>query len=198
MNQFLKLENRHTGEILRMRRVRDASGEVVLMMEGTLPPGADGPPPHIHFYEREEGSVAAGTLAARVGGEDILVEAGEPATFSIGVVHSWWNGGDDLLEFNGRVVPVVDLDRYLQGVFSVMNAGPSGRPPIFYIAHVMWRHRRTQALAMPPRAIQRILLPLVVLAGTLLGKYRGDHWPGSPASCPGAPEVSPEHAQSVP
>jgi quercetin dioxygenase-like cupin family protein len=194
MNQLLKLENRHTGEILRLGRFRDATGQAVLSLEGSLPPGAKGPPPHIHFYEHEEGSVTAGTLAARVGDKNIIVQAGEPAILPIGVVHAWWNGGKDLLEFKGRVVPVVDLDRYLQAMFSVMNAGPSGKPPIFYLAHVLWRHRRTQALAMPPRAIQWILLPLVVLAGSVLGKYRGDGWPGAPASCPGAPEVSAMYA----
>jgi hypothetical protein len=41
---------------------------------------------------------------------------------------------------------VVDLDRYLQAVFEVMNAGPEGRPSLFYIAHAALRHRDTQAM----------------------------------------------------
>jgi len=43
---------------------------------------------------------------------------------------------------------------------------------------------------VPPRAIQRIVFPVVLLVGRVLGKYRGDNWPGSPASCQGAPEES--------
>ncbi|HUZ47524.1 MAG TPA: cupin domain-containing protein [Terriglobia bacterium] len=189
MDNFLKLENRHTGEILRMRRVRDAEGQAVLTIDGSLPPRASGPPLHMHFREREEGYVKAGSLGARVGKEKIAVPAGETAVFPAGVVHNWWNGGEDLLEFSGRVIPVVDLDRFLQAIFAVVNAGPSGRPPIFYLAHVLWRHRNTQAVMLPPPAIQRILFPLVLLVGRILGKYRGDSWPGSPASCTGAPEV---------
>jgi quercetin dioxygenase-like cupin family protein len=188
-DNFLKLENRHTGEILRMRRVRDAEGQTVLTIDGSLPPRASGPPPHVHFHEREEGSVKAGSLGARVGNKKIVVPAGGAAAFPAGVIHNWWNAGEDLLGFSGRAIPAVDLDRYLQAIFAVVNASPSGRPSIFYLAHVLWRHRHTQALAAPPRAVQRILFPVVLLVGRVLGKYRGTGWPGSPDSCTGAPLV---------
>jgi quercetin dioxygenase-like cupin family protein len=189
VENVLKLENRHTGEILRMRRVRDAEGKTVLSLDGSLPPRASGPPVHVHFHQREEGSVNAGSLGARIGNEKIVVQAGGTAVFPAGVVHTWWNAGEDLLEFSGRAIPAVDLDRYLQAVFAVVNASASGRPSIFYLAHVLWRHRQTQALMAPPPAIQRIVFPLVLLVGRVLGKYRGDRWPGSPESCTGAPEV---------
>ena len=65
MDKFLRLENRHTGEILRIRRVHDARGRIVLILEGTLPPRASGPPLHVHTQEREEGIVKAGTLRGR-------------------------------------------------------------------------------------------------------------------------------------
>ncbi|MGB6199716.1 MAG: cupin domain-containing protein [Candidatus Acidiferrales bacterium] len=188
MDNVLKLEMRRTGEILCMRRVREADGQIVLLLDGSLPPGASGPPPHVHFDQREEGIVKAGTLGARLGKQTIRVDAGGTAVFPAGVVHTWWNAGDDLLELSGRTVPAGDLDRYLQAVFAVLNASPSGRPSIFYIAHVAWRHRQTQSIAKPPQAIQRIVFPLILFVGRVLGKYRGDTWPGSPASCPGAPE----------
>jgi hypothetical protein len=82
------------------------------------------------------------------------------------------------------------LDRYLQAAWAVLNASKSGRPSLFYAAHVLWRHRHTQAIAMPPRAIQQIVFPLILFVGRVLGKYRGDNWPGSPASCPGTSEES--------
>ena len=190
MENFLQLENRKTGEILRMRRMRDSEGQTVLTIDGSLPPGTSGPPLHIHFQQREEGIVKAGSVGAQIGNKKTVVRAGGTAVFPAEVVHKWWNAGDDLLEFSGRAIPAFDLDRFLQAVFAVLNASPSGRPSIFYIAHVAWRHRHTQALAMPPRAIQRIVFPLILFVGRILGKYRGDHWPGSPASCPGAPEES--------
>jgi hypothetical protein len=38
----------------------------------------------------------------------------------------------------------------------------------------------------PPVFVQRMLLPLVVGLGRLLGKYRGSDWPASPETCGGA------------
>ena len=190
MTDCLKLENRHTGEILELRRARDAEGQLVMLIDGSLPPGKDGPPPHIHFFENEAGNVKTGTFGTRVGGKTKIVPVGESAVFPAGVAHSWWNAGEGGLEVSGQVRPVVDLDRYLQAIFAVLNASASGRPSIFYLAHTLWRHRRTQAMAMAPQLLQRLVLPVVVLIGHVLGKYRGDKWPGSPASCPGAPEIS--------
>jgi quercetin dioxygenase-like cupin family protein len=190
MDKFLQIENRWTGEILRLRRVRDAAGQTILTIDGSLPPGKNGPPLHVHFHQREEGMVKAGTLGARVGNKTITVPAGGAAVFPAGVAHRWWNAGDSLLEASGRVIPAGDLDRYLQALFAVINAGPSGKPSIFYLAHVLWRHWHTQAPMAPPRIVQRIVFPVIVLVGHILGKYRGDAWPGSLTSCTGAPEVS--------
>ncbi|HEX8713116.1 MAG TPA: cupin domain-containing protein [Terracidiphilus sp.] len=189
MDNILRLENRHNGEILLMRRMLDAQGQTVLALDGTLPPGTSGPPLHVHFREHEQGIVKAGTLGAQVGTEKIVVKTGGTAILPKGVPHRWWNAGDDLLEFSGHAAPAVDLDRFLQAVFAVLNASSNGRPPIFYLAHVLWRHRDTQLLSVPPPAIQRFLLPVVLILGRILGKYRGTDWPGSPESCPGAPLV---------
>jgi mannose-6-phosphate isomerase-like protein (cupin superfamily) len=183
---FLTLENRHTGETLRMRRVRTAEGEIALELHGLLPPHTSGPPAHMHLRAREEGVVLAGSLGARLGRETTVVAPGGRVVFPAGVTHAWWNAGDHVLEVTGRSIPADDLDRFLQGIFAVLNASPAGRPSIFYLAHVLWRHRHSQALAVPPAIVQRTVFPVVVLVGRVLGKYRGTRWPGSPASCPGA------------
>jgi hypothetical protein len=73
-------------------------------------------------------------------------------------------------------------------VFEVMNAGAPNRPPLFYLAHVALRHRRTQTVLVMPPLIQALLFRVVVAVGTFLGRYRGTQWPGCPARCTGAPE----------
>ena len=183
----LRLENRHTGEVLVMRRVREGD-QVVLEIEGSLPPKREGPPLHIHLMEREEGEVISGAVSAIVSGKTIRLVAGERGVFPLGVPHRWWNAEDQPLQLKGRVVPAVDLDRYLQAVFAVVNAGPADRVPFFYMAHVAYRHRRTQRIAAIPLTVQRVVFPVVVFVGWLLGKYRGDSWPGAPGTCPGAVE----------
>jgi hypothetical protein len=91
--------------------------------------------------------------------------------------------------FRGVATPVVDLDRFLQALFEVLNAGEAGRPPLFYLAHVLYRHRGTQRALIMPLLIQSLVLPIVVLVGTAFGKYRGTAWPGCPARCMGAPSL---------
>ena len=134
----------------------------------------------------------AGTLSAVLNGRQIQVSAGQPASFPAGSVHRWWNDGEEPLVFEGHAGPAVDLDRYLQAVFDVMNSGAPDRPPLFYIAHVVWRHRRTQGVFVLPRLVQAVVVPAVVLIGTILGRYRGTNWPGSPARCREAPFIAEE------
>ena len=190
VDRFLTLENRHNGEILRMRRVRGVDGQTVLILEGSLPARMTGPPLHVHVDSRETIHVKAGILGVRIGQDKFEFSTGNTAVVPAGIRHTWWNAGDERLDVSGRTVPAGDLDRFIQAMFAVTNASPSGRPSIFYLAHVLWRHRRTQTVALPPKAIQRIVFPLVLLIGKVLGKYRGTMWPGSPASCTGSPETA--------
>jgi mannose-6-phosphate isomerase-like protein (cupin superfamily) len=185
----LQLLNRHTGEVLALRRLR-RDGELILELRGTLPPHRDGPPMHIHYLEDEEGRITAGRLSAQVGGRRVDVGPGGAVRLPRGVPHCWWNESDELLEFEGSTHPVADLDRYLQAMFEVMNAGPPNRPPLFYLAHVALRHRRTQAALVMPLPVQAVLFRAVVAIGTILGRYRGTDWPGCPVRCTGAPYVA--------
>lgn len=189
-NSALTIELKHTGERLTLRRVKNASGVEELHLSGTLPPHRQGPPLHIHFAEDEHGEVISGVLSASLDGKTFQVEAGSRAHFRIGSTHRWWNDGDKELVFQGVATPAVDLDRYLQALFEVLNAGPERRPPMFYMARVLHRHRHTQLALVIPRPVQRVLFPIIILLGSMLGKYRGTDWPGCPARCTGVPLTS--------
>jgi mannose-6-phosphate isomerase-like protein (cupin superfamily) len=192
--QAVTLALNHSGERLTLRRIKTEAGVEELRMTGSLPAHRQGPPLHIHFHEDEYVEVVSGALSALVDGNPLVIKAGDPGHFPKGSTHRWWNEGDEELVLRGVVTPAVDLDQYLQAMFEVLNAGAPNRPPIFYMAHVLYRHRKTQAALVVPRAVQRILFPIVVLLGTVLGKYRGTAWPGCPSRCSSAPLASQEHA----
>jgi len=187
----LQLKNRHTGETLEIRRGM-RNGEMVFDLRGTLPAHRQGPPMHIHHAEDEMGVVTAGALSADLDGRKCTIGPGETIHIPRGTPHRWWNDGDQPLAFEGCTQPAVDLDRYLQAVFEVMNAGPPNRPPLFYLAHVALRHRRTQSVLIMPRMLQGVLFRIVVALGRALGLYRGTQWPGCPARCTGASEPASE------
>jgi mannose-6-phosphate isomerase-like protein (cupin superfamily) len=188
-NAALLLQNRHTGEELELRRVVRGD-QIWVALRGTLPPHRQGPPLHAHYQEVEEVRVEAGTLSAVVDGRQLQLGAGETAIFPAGSIHRWWNDGDGPLILSGWVKPAVDFDRYAQAMFDVLNSGTSERPPLFFVAHVAWRHRRTQGSFLIPRPIQAVMLPLIVTVGTILGRYRGTTWPGSSARCLELPLVT--------
>lgn len=187
----LIVENRHTGERLAMRRVKRGD-EVWLELKGSIPPHRQGPPLHLHVAEDEEGVVRSGTLSAVLNGRRLTAGSGEQVSFPRGSTHRWWNDGNEPLVFEGYARPAVDLDRFLQAIFEVLNAGSGGRPPLFYMAHLLLRHRHTQTLLIMPRPIQAVLFRVIVTVGTLLGRYREDGWPGCPSRCVGAPLAAEE------
>jgi mannose-6-phosphate isomerase-like protein (cupin superfamily) len=124
----LILANRHTGERVAMRRVKRGD-DVWLELKGSLPPHQQGPPLHIHVAEDEEGVVRSGTLSAVLNGRRFTAGSGEWVSLPRGSTHRWWNDGNEPLMFEGYSRPAVDLDRLLQGIFEVLNAGSPGRPP---------------------------------------------------------------------
>ena len=98
----LIIENRHTGERLALRRVKQGD-EVWLELKGSLPPHRQGPPLHIHVAEDEEGVVRSGTLSAVLNGRRITAGSGERVSFPRGSAHRWWNDGNEALVFEGYV-----------------------------------------------------------------------------------------------
>ena len=177
-------------ECLRFRRVRDGAGGDILEVQGRLLPGMMGPPLHAHHLLREETEITAGRFGVVLDAREYVFVPGQTIVFPSGSKHTWWNAGDAPTEFSGRAIPAGCLDRYLQGVFALVNASPAGKPSFFHMAHLLWRHRHTHSLAKPPMFMQRSLLPFLVFVDWIRGKYRGRDWPAHPLACTGAPLIT--------
>ena len=189
MDDYLQIDNRHTDEWLHLRRMRDQKTKV-LELEGGVPPGGEGPPEHVHIGQVEEGFVVSGVLTASVDGKRVTVRAGESTVLPADLPHRWWNEGEQPLVFKGRATPAGDLDRFLQAIFAIVNAGPRNRPSLFHLAHLLHRYRHAYQMTMMPRWVQRLAFPLVITVGHVVGAYPKTGWPGSPDSCTGAPDVA--------
>jgi mannose-6-phosphate isomerase-like protein (cupin superfamily) len=193
---WLTIRNRHTGEVLRLRRVI-RGGELCLELHGSVPARRPGPPLHIHYQENEEGMVVRGTLSVELDGRRMEIKAGETALLPAGLPHRWWNDGDEPLVFEGVARPLADLDQYFQEAFDVLNNGSADRPPIFYMAHLAWTHRRTQVVLFAPVWLQKVIVPAIVAVGTVLGRYRGTDWPGCSARCRAVPREADDEATTM-
>ena len=182
----LVLENGHTGEVLRLVRYARAEGDR-LEFDGMIPQGRASMAVHLHRAEDLELSVRLGTLRILLNDLRGSLEEGKSLMIPRGSAYRVWNEGPGPVHYHGSVEPVVDMDRYLEAVFQVINASPKDQPSLTYLAKVMLAHRKTQTIRLLTRPFQDPLFWGVVLAGTPPGRSRGTAWPGAPAGLHGAP-----------
>lgn len=167
----IALENQFTGERLVLRRVPFQGESDHIEIEGSLPPGRAGPPPHAHPQQDEEGTVLSGELTVQVDGRTLIARAGDRVVFPAGAVHTWWNAGEATATFRGRVTPALNFDRILHHFFDAINRSTAGRPNLFETAFLLRTYRQEYRLAVIPDLVQQLLFGPVVKMGTALNKY---------------------------
>ena len=96
---------------------------------------------------------------------------GELATFAPGVPHKWWNAGDVELRATGWAKPPDNIEFFLGAIFASQKMSGVKRPGIFDAAFLMTRYRSEFAMLEIPTLVQRVVFPIVVAIGKVLGKY---------------------------
>ncbi len=114
------------GEDLGAMRVREDgshTGRRIGIVEGTLPPGTDGPPQHIHREHTETFYVVSGTVRFISAAEHIDVSAGGLVTAPIGVPHTFANPDPDMAAtFMCTVAPDLYIG-YFRDLAALTRAG---------------------------------------------------------------------------
>ncbi len=153
-----------------LRRVPGVAGDR-LEGENIVEPGA-GPPMHLHFLQEEVFTVQEGRLGyQRLGEPERFARPGETVAFRAGEAHRFWNAGDDALRCTGHVEPVHNVEYLLTELFaSARRRG--GKPDPFDAAFLARRYRSEYAMMAIPTAVQRVLFPVLIAIGHVLGKYR--------------------------
>jgi quercetin dioxygenase-like cupin family protein len=160
------------GEQLTFVGVRsDEQGER-LEVRNVVSPGA-GPPMHVHRLQEEVLTVESGTMGwQRAGEEEQIAHAGETITFAPGEVHRFWNAGQDDLVGTGFVRPPDNLEYFLTEIYASTRENGGKRPRLFDAAYLTSRYRTEFGMAEIPAPVQRVLFPVVVGVGRLLGRHR--------------------------
>jgi quercetin dioxygenase-like cupin family protein len=160
------------GERLTFLGIRsDEQGEY-LEVTNSVSPGS-GPPMHVHHMQEEAITVERGTMGwQRLGEEEHLARSGESVTFAPGEVHRFWSAGEDELICTGFVRPPDNLEYFLTQIFASTRANGGRRPRLFDAAYLLSRYRSEFAMADIPRPVQRVVFPIVVAIGRLLGLGR--------------------------
>jgi quercetin dioxygenase-like cupin family protein len=154
-----------------LRRVATSAGDR-LEVENVVSPGA-GPPMHTHHRQREALTVVSGRMGYQRPGEPARYAGpGESVEFAAGEAHRFWNAGGDALRCTGFIEPADNIEYFLAGLYDATRRGGGARPDPFDTAFLARRYRSEFAMHAIPAAVQRLVFPLVVAVGTLLGRYR--------------------------
>jgi quercetin dioxygenase-like cupin family protein len=160
------------GERMTFLGIRSGEQGEYLEIRNSVTPGS-GPPMHVHHLQEEQLLVERGTMGwQRLGEEEHLARSGESATFAPAEVHRFWNAGDDELICTGFVRPPDNLEYFLTQIFASTRANGGRRPRLFDSAYLLSRYRSEFAMADIPRPVQRVVFPIVVVIGRLLGLRR--------------------------
>ena len=153
-----------------LRRVRAPKGDR-LEVRNVVTPGA-GPIMHVHHYQDEVLTVQHGRMGyQRLGEAPRFAGPGETVAFKAGEVHRFWNDGDDDLVGTGYIDPADNIEYFLGAIFESRKQSGGERPNPLDAAFLAQRYRAEFGLAEVPAAVQRILFPVMVAVGTLLGRY---------------------------
>ena len=154
-----------------LRRLQGPHGER-LEVDNTVAPGA-GPPMHSHRYQTEALTVVQGRIGyQRLGQAPQYAGPGETVTFRPGESHKFWNAGQDELRCTGYVEPPDNIEYFLTELYASTKRNGGKRPDPFDAAFLMRRYRSEFAMLEIPAAVQRLVFPVQVAVGRLLGRYR--------------------------
>lgn len=143
-----------------------------LEIENVVTPGA-GPPMHIHYRQEEALTVLEGRIGyQRLGEPEQFAGPGDTVTFKPGEPHRFWNAGDADLRCTGYVEPADNVEYFLAELYASTRRNGGTRPDPFDAAFLIWRYRSEFAMVEIPAAVQRVVFPLQVAIGRLLGRYR--------------------------
>jgi hypothetical protein len=127
----------------------------------------------VHHLQEEAMTVLSGKIGYQIlGGPPQYAAAGESVVFAPGVAHRWWNAGTTELHATGWMAPPLNGRYFLTALFDSMKRSGGKRPGLFDVAFLLTRYRSEFAMLEIPAAVQRLLFPVLLVVGRLLGQYR--------------------------
>ena len=128
---------------------------------------------HVHHYQAEALTVRQGRMGyQRLGEPAQFAGPGDSVMFEPGEVHKFWNAGSDDLVGIGYIEPADSIEYFLGGIYESRKASGGVRPNPLDVAFLARRYRSEFGMAAIPAVVQRVLFPVLVAVGTLLGRYR--------------------------
>jgi mannose-6-phosphate isomerase-like protein (cupin superfamily) len=133
---------------------------------------------HVHRFQEERNEVVSGTLGMRVGGQELLLTAGQKAVGPPGVPHAWWNPSEEEeVRFVSEIRPGLEVETFFETLLGLSRDGKTIGPiPRNPLQLAVLADEIASWLVLRP--VEKVLLaPVAALAfiGRLLG-YRASYF----------------------
>jgi len=159
------------GEKITFLRTYIKDGVEILECDIEVQPGG-GPPMHTHHRQDETFIIESGIMAYQIAGQEVkYAYPGETVVIKAGLPHKFWNPGNEVLKGKGLVNPPENFLYFLTQLYQSINEN-NGKPGMYDGAFLLKRYRTEFAIHEIPSFVQKVIFPVVLLAGRLAGKNR--------------------------
>jgi quercetin dioxygenase-like cupin family protein len=153
-------ENRVQGDRIVVREGSEDTDGERFVGDLYIQPGGAVAGKHVHAYITERFEVLAGSVRFHFDGRDQVAGPGRGVEVPPGVVHDWWNVGEDEAHVLVEVRPAERFELMIQSLYGLANDGKTnerGVPNPLPLALFAREFRREGEFVRPPRIVQRIL-----------------------------------------
>ena len=174
-------ENPVTGERVVIRAGAEESGGELTIADLYVSPGGAMAGEHVHPDIEETFTVVGGRVGFRLGGREDVAGPGRRLVVQPGVVHYWWNAGDDeahvVVELRRDTKSLEGFEKMISALYGLARDGKTdakGRPNLLQIAIFAQEFDDVIRFVEPPRFVQKVLFGALAPVARLLG-YRAIH-----------------------
>ncbi len=191
-------ENRAQGDRFVVREGSEDTGGDRLVADLYIRPGGAVASKHVHSYITERFEVLSGTVRFHVDGREEVASRGQRVEVPPGVVHDWWNIGDDEAHVLVDIRPAERFELMIQNLYGLANDGKSnarGVPILLPLSLFAREFRSEGEFIRPPRLVQRLLFAAIAPLARARGyraidpAYLGPT--GKAAAAPGSEDRAP-------
>lgn len=160
------------GEKIIFQSIEKTNDGEKVFVEGFCKPKA-GPAMHTHFKQEESLTVVSGRMGYQIFGQEIkFLSPGETILFNRGMPHKFWAEGSEPLHIKGWIQPAHTVVYFLSAVYAAQNKSGKGEPDPFDAAYLLTKYATEYDMPDIPKFVKKVIFPLTVFIGHLLGKYK--------------------------
>ena len=170
-------ENPVTGERGVVWVGTEESGGELLVSALYVRPGGAVVGEHIHPVIHESFTLVRGRVGFRLDGRESVAGPGKRLHVSPGIVHDWWNAGEEEAQVVVEIRPGARFEEAIRNSFGLAQDGKTnakGMPNLLQAALFARAFEDVLYFTKPSRAVQKILFAVLAPIARLLG-YNGSY-----------------------